>query len=47
MKTFKALNNKKFIIITILLTGFFLALTTCQKSSEISETNKESIHNST
>jgi len=42
MKTFKTLNNKKFIIITILLLVFLLALTTCQKGSEISETNKES-----
>jgi len=42
MKTFKTLKNKKIIIITILLAILLLALTTCQKGSEISETNKES-----
>jgi len=42
MKTFKTLNNKIFIIITFLLTIFLSVLTTCQKFSEISETNKES-----
>jgi len=42
MKTFRTLNYKKFNIITILLTAFLMTFTTCQKGSEIIETDRES-----